>query len=92
MLQPNDKYNQALIEEPQAGAIALYGPRPGSQKIADDRRSRRRAHRCRDRGPQEYDTRNLYKFTLQPKWFILRAMALVLITDELIGLIKQRFA
>jgi hypothetical protein len=86
----NDKYNQAMIEEPQTGAIALYGPRPASPMnlpmLMDPAVARIIAA---IEGRRNTILRNVYKFTLQPKWLILRAMSLVTITDELIGLIGQ---
>src|SRR6185437_4118313 len=83
----NNKYNQATASEPEAGSIALYGPRklaPQVLNMISDSTVERKINAIAVR--RLVHLQNTYSFKLQAKFLFLEAMDLVTISDPLLGI------
>lgn len=88
-LDRNNKYNQATASEPEAGAIALYGPRKLAPQVLNMISSSTVARKINAIAVRrKVYIRNTYSFKLHSRYLWLEAMDLVTITDPKIGISK----
>jgi hypothetical protein len=88
-LDRNSDYNQCVTSQPDAGSVALYGPRkdpPQTLHMIMDPVIARKILAAQAR--RNANIRNTYSFKLPASFFLLEPMDLLSLTEPLLGLYK----